>query len=466
LSRDDSKDIKNAIQQVYMALLLGIFLSGIILYGFIRKIKVVALIFISVPVCLTLVMLAMSFSGFSLNVISLAGLALSVGLLLDAAIVVVDSILALQKKGYPLSKAITVGCKEVRSAIFSSTLSSIIIFIPILMINSAESQLFEDLAFTISTALLASLVVALVVLPAFARYLISDKVFEEKEKSTMLTYYLCASARTRGRAITCLAIGGPLAIWLLRLAPASLLRINKKSTISLALTPAANMPMSTFTEQVSIEVDTVLNQDEFSHLISSYRGSGDQLKVFIASFLEMFIFSLLMLVFLLWLSLNSWKLALAVMLTMPLAFAGGMLCLQILNLYVNQALDIITMIGFIILLGLVINNAILLASKYQSGLQTNLSQYQAITEAIDSRKRPIYMSTATSIFGMLPLMLLPGEGAEIYRGLAAVIIGGMTFSALFSLSFMAALLSMPIFLSDKQLSLSKQTKNKSLSYSV
>ena len=55
------------------------------------------------------------------------------------------------------------------------------------------------------------------------------------------------------------------------------------------------------------------------------------------------------------------------------------------------------------------------------------------------------MSTATSIFGMLPLMLLPGEGAEIYRGLAAVIIGGMTFSALFSLSFMAALLSMPIF---------------------
>ena len=55
------------------------------------------------------------------------------------------------------------------------------------------------------------------------------------------------------------------------------------------------------------------------------------------------------------------------------------------------------------------------------------------------------MSTATSIFGMLPLMLLPGEGAEIYRGLAAVIIGGMTFSALFSLSYMAALLSMPIF---------------------
>ena len=55
------------------------------------------------------------------------------------------------------------------------------------------------------------------------------------------------------------------------------------------------------------------------------------------------------------------------------------------------------------------------------------------------------MSTGTTIFGMLPLMLSPGEGAEIYRGLAAVIIGGMTFSALFSLSFMSALLSLPIF---------------------
>lgn len=132
------------------------------------------------------------------------------------------------------------------------------------------------------------------------------------------------------------------------------------------------------------------------------------------------------------------------MLSMPLAFTGGMLFLQLLNLFVNQALDVITMIGFIILLGLVINNAILLASKYQSGLQQNLSQYAAITAAVYSRKRPIYMSTATSIFGMLPLMLLPGEGAEIYRGLAAVIIGGMTFSALFSLSFMAALLSLPI----------------------
>jgi len=695
LSRDDSKDIKNAIEQVYIALLVGIALSGIILFFFIKNIRIVFLIFISVPVCLALVMIAMSMSGFSLNVISLAGLALSVGLLLDAAIVVVESILAYKNMGYGLHEAINKGCREVRSAIFSSTFSSIVIFIPILMINSTESQLFEDLAFTISSALLASLLVALVVLPVFARYLIKDsKIIENKEDK--LVQYLCASAKTKPRAIFCILIGIPLAIMLtivaipnidvlpdpkqrlmisivsfnqplstagvenliaqpilrridlqklngdapeydvsgivcgddycylyfnpvkgwdyttfkawvethipqdipgtqvfsrqgsllsfampnsrttqldiqgdtleqlqiagkqifkrlkerfpqasirqttpldnkwanieftpkyeqllyygldakalnmqlsaltqgvylgrsfyqggsypfylkaqdnkdldqllatniytpnfglipiselvatdLTLAPESLLRINKKSTVSLSLMPEAGMTTSVFMQQVTEEVAAVLSTQKFKHMYTTYRGSADQLTVFIKSFLEMFAFSLVILVVLLWLSLNSWKLAIAVMLSMPLAFTGGMLSLQLLNLFTDQALDIITMIGFIILLGLVINNAILLINKYQIGLHQNLSQHQAIVLAVSSRKRPIYMSTATSIFGMLPLMLLPGEGAEIYRGLAAVIIGGMTFSALFSLSFMAALLSMPVFnLNNKEL---------------
>ena len=224
------------------------------------------------------------------------------------------------------------------------------------------------------------------------------------------------------------------------------MRINKSVTVSLSLTPPAGMAVGVFSEQIKQEVSKILAQPEYQHLHSNLRGSADQLSIFIKSFLQMFIFSILILLFLLWLSLNSWKLALAVVLSMPLALAGGMIFLQVLNLFVNQALDIITMIGFIILLGLVINNAILLATKFKTGINNNLSQYQAIVAAIDSRKRPIYMSTATSIFGMLPLMLIPGEGAEIYRGLAAVIIGGMTFSALFSLSFMAALLSMPIFM--------------------
>ena len=132
-------------------------------------------------------------------------------------------------------------------------------------------------------------------------------------------------------------------------------------------------------------------------------------------------------------------------LSLPLAIFGGMLNLRLIDLFDSQNLDIITMIGFIILLGLVINNAILLATQFQQGLAKGLTQIKAIEAAIIARSRPIYISTGTSILGMLPLMLSPDEVSEIYRGLAAVIVGGMTISALLCLSFMSALLSLPVF---------------------
>jgi HAE1 family hydrophobic/amphiphilic exporter-1 len=205
------------------------------------------------------------------------------------------------------------------------------------------------------------------------------------------------------------------------------------------------MPIGPFVEQMKEEVSAFLLAHENSDLFVNYRGSADSLTTFLTEFGTMFLMSLVILILLMWLTLKSWPLAFAVISSMPLAVAGGMFNLQMLNLFTSQNLDVITMIGFIILMGLVINNAILLASQYDRAHQSGLSQQDSIIQAVKLRKRPIYMSTGTTIFGMLPLMLSPGDGAEIYRGLAAVIIGGMTFSALFSLSFMSALLSLPIF---------------------
>ena len=106
-------------------------------------------------------------------------------------------------------------------------------------------------------------------------------------------------------------------------------------------------------------------------------------------------------------------------------------------------MDLLTMIGFIILLGLVVNNAILLVLQTRNGEQQGLERGRAVAEAVRSRARPIYMSTLTSIFGMLPLMLVPGVGSQIYRGLATVIIGGMTFSAIFTLLLVPSILRLP-----------------------
>jgi multidrug efflux pump subunit AcrB len=98
------------------------------------------------------------------------------------------------------------------------------------------------------------------------------------------------------------------------------------------------------------------------------------------------------------------------------------------------------MIGFVILLGLVVNNAILLAHQTRSAERAGMSRHDAVEQALQLRLRPIFMSTLTSVFGMLPLLLTPGAGSVIYRGLAAVIVGGMSVSTIFTLLLLPALL--------------------------
>jgi multidrug efflux pump subunit AcrB len=114
-----------------------------------------------------------------------------------------------------------------------------------------------------------------------------------------------------------------------------------------------------------------------------------------------------------------------------------------MNLITSQAMDLLTTIGFVILLGLVVNNAILLIMQTRTGQRNGLERSDAVAQAVRIRARPIYMSTLTSIFGMLPLMLIPGVGSQIYRGLATVIVGGMIVSAIFTLILMPSVLRLP-----------------------
>ncbi len=134
--------------------------------------------------------------------------------------------------------------------------------------------------------------------------------------------------------------------------------------------------------------------------------------------------------------------AVAVMLTLPLASLGGVMAIQLLSSITDKNVDLLALIGFVILLGLVVNNAILLVYEARQSQQLGYSINDAVKHAIESRLRPIMMTTLTSIAGMLPLLLSPGAGAEIYRGLSAVIVGGMTFSAVFILILLPALLRM------------------------
>jgi HAE1 family hydrophobic/amphiphilic exporter-1 len=131
-----------------------------------------------------------------------------------------------------------------------------------------------------------------------------------------------------------------------------------------------------------------------------------------------------------------------IMFTVPLAAAGGLLGLKLVNIFIgNQPLDILTMLGFVILVGVVVNNAILIVHQALNNIRFNTMDYRdAILESTRSRLRPIFMSAATSIFGMLPLVLIPGPGSEFYRGLGSVVLGGLAVSTIFTVFVIPALL--------------------------
>ena len=113
-----------------------------------------------------------------------------------------------------------------------------------------------------------------------------------------------------------------------------------------------------------------------------------------------------------------------------------------LNFYTFQALDMLTLLGFVILVGIVVNNAILLVHQTLFHLrEEGMAPKDAILEATRNRIRPIFMSTLTSVVGMLPLVVFPGAGSELYRGLGSVVVGGLSLSALLTLLIIPPMMS-------------------------
>jgi HAE1 family hydrophobic/amphiphilic exporter-1 len=133
-----------------------------------------------------------------------------------------------------------------------------------------------------------------------------------------------------------------------------------------------------------------------------------------------------------------------ILFSVPLAAAGGFVGLLLVNLFITyQPLDIITMLGFVILVGIVVNNAILIVHQSLNNIRdANMTPRDAITESVRTRIRPIYMSAITTVFAMMPLVLFPGAGSEFYRGLGSVVVGGLLVSTVFTIFLIPALLSL------------------------
>ncbi len=686
-SFDASVFIYRAISLVTGNLLIGMLLAVGVLWWFLRRFRATLIVAAAIPISLFSTFIVLNFTGRSLNVISLAGLAFAVGMVLDAAIVVLENVVRLREKGLSGFDSASQGANQVWGALVASTATTVVIFLPVLFLKEIEGQLFSDLAMTIAIAVLFSLFVAVTVVPLAARSWLRGDGIKDRHQATWEWITALVMGITDSRRKRCQVIAGLIALplfttwalvpeldylppvkrdavdtwfqfppatnidtidrevvqviarrmqpymdgekqpalknyyillwpgggtmgarvldqsrvkelerlvkeeftaglpdllafsaqgnlfnqfggdrsipihlqsvdtaalselaadavtWIqdalpevqvrpqpalqqtqpeLRLipndhalreqgwsradmgnlvrslgdgvyvgeyfngtkrmdiilraqpwhtpeaisaiplatpagsvvpldqlvtmertvGPDQIRRIDRRRTLTLNVVPPETQSLektiTALRESVEPKIRARLPAD--GNIL--YGGSADNLNKALHTMSENFALALLVLFLLMSALFRSMKDSLLVILSMPLAMVGGVVAVRLLNLVAFQPLDLLTMIGFVILLGLVVNNAILLVHQTRSAEREGLSRDRAVEQALQLRLRPIFMSTLTSIFGMLPLLLMPGEGSVIYRGLAAVIVGGMCVSTLFTLILLPSFLRM------------------------
>lgn len=681
---DDTVYINKSVRMVVTNLLLGMLLATGVLWWFFRRFRATMMVAVAIPLCLCFAFLVIDATGRSLNVISLAGLAFATGMVLDAAIVVLENIVRQREQGRDSKEAAERGATQVWGALLASTATTVAIFLPVLWLQDEAGQLFSDLAVTISAAVVASLLVAVVVIPAASYRLLAARQMEDRHISwwrnsadflmkltdtprrrwswivglTAIPLVIGAllippadylpegnqnslfgfvqtppgmgpesvqteiisvindrvrpflngerepaladifvgqfgsgvfmgfstvddddidemlgivnrevlagfpdtfgranrrpifggrggrsievdlqagdfselleagaigfgvisrtlpgsSIRpdpglelaepelrlipndrriaelgfTRGDVATIIRAFGsgaflgeyfdgdqrlnvilrgerwatpeelmsmPIATPSGRLAtlgelarlertagPNQIRRVDRRRTLTLRVTPPSGMPMEVALETLRTQAEPAIRSALPPDGVITYRGTAEALDETLSNLAGSFLLAVVILYLLITALFRSFRDSLLVLMTIPMATVGGVVALRIIDLIFGQAMDILTMIGFVILLGLVVNNAILLVYRARDGEREGLGRREAVRQAVGLRLRPILMSTFTSLFGMLPLLLLPGSGTELYRGLAAVIVGGLAVSTLFTLVLLPSLL--------------------------
>jgi len=685
-SFDASLFIRRAVRLLTENLIVGAVLALVVVWWFMREWRVTLLIAATIPVCLCATFVALDLFGRSLNVISLAGLAFAVGMVVEGAIVVSGNVLRLREGGLSLEEACRQGARQVAGALVASTATTIAVFVPVLFLKDVEGQLFGDLALTISIAVAISIVAALTLLPAALRFVLDrplrssgygqgwpqltewvlrvtdtrpkqlgwiagllllplllawillppldylppvkraaiDSFFdfppgmspeavnrellptllarmrpymEHREQPYLKNWYVLGwpgggtigarvvdegrigeleklvgdkitvglpdtrvftvegdlfggiggSARSVGihlqsedtAVLNRVALEGRTILekqfagaavqsfpnpddvalelhaepddrriaevgwdrttlgtvvrtvgqgaWLgeyfdgksrlpivlrsslgptpedlsnaplmtptgltvrlgdlvrlsTELGPPAIRRLNHRRTVTLTVDPPATLSL----ERVLKIIDTEVLPKLRAHLPADgsirLAGSADSLSQTLSTMSRVFGLALVVLLLLMTVLFRSVRDSVIVLLTVPLALVGGVLGLRVLDVVKFQALDLLSMIGFVMMIGVIINHAILLVAAVRSVEREGAPLEEGIRAGLQQRLRAILASTLTGALGALPMAVNPGPGSVIYRGLAAVNIGGVIVSLAFSLVLIPALM--------------------------
>ncbi|MFA8439258.1 efflux RND transporter permease subunit [Pueribacillus sp. YX66] len=206
---DQGDFIHLAIDSVTSALIIGGLLAMIVLFLFLRNVRSPLIIGIAIPFSVIVTFVLLYFSNYSLNIMTLGGLALGIGMLVDNSIVVIESIYRHLQMGKEPKEAASIGTKEVAGAITASTLTTVAVFVPVLFIQGLIGNLFKELGFTVAFSLFASLFVALTVVPMIASRVLkapSENVEEKRREGKILTSIEKATRWVLGHRLTVIMI--------------------------------------------------------------------------------------------------------------------------------------------------------------------------------------------------------------------------------------------------------------------
>ena len=226
--------------------------------------------------------------------------------------------------------------------------------------------------------------------------------------------------------------------------PTEIRHLERERTVTLEVRPSPDLPLQAAMEILQTEVIDKLSAKGLPTGVKMrLAGTADKLVQTWDSMVVNLLLAVAIVYLVMAVLFESFVYPLIIILSVPLATAGGIGGLALVNLYYRQPLDMLTLLGFVILIGIVVNNAILLVHQtIYLARRENMKVEDAIVTATRNRIRPIFMSTLTSVFGMLPLVMFPGAGSELYRGLGSVVVGGLALSAVLTLLIIPPLLGL------------------------
>lgn len=228
--------------------------------------------------------------------------------------------------------------------------------------------------------------------------------------------------------------------------PTEIRHEERLRTVLLQIRPATEMPLGQAMDLLRAEVmQPMIEQGLPDGVRLTLGGTADDLSKAWDAMVWQLALALVIVYLVMAVLFESFIYPLIILVTVPLASAGAVLALGLLNAFVYQPLDMLTLLGFVILIGTVVNNAILLVHQTLWHVRVDLMRpADAIEAATRDRIRPIFMSTLTSLVGMLPLVVMPGAGSELYRGLGVVVLGGLALSAVLTLVVVPPLLALVV----------------------